>query len=190
MASLPQPLLYIGKGDSIIRLDAYSEPDDTNTILDKEFVSYLNKKVPNWREMKEASSTSKIKRHSKEYWDIVDSFDKAIDSFAARKFDKKERVIVEGVQIADNWLKGDGNDYKGKPIIVLQTNPIKSMKQAFKRDDRGNLLKGLKRLDDAKEYIQWYYNTNKNLKDLILKTDSKKDVNSLLSLYSKEVINA
>lgn len=116
--------------------------------------------------MKESTKSTKIKRYSKEYWDIVEKFDKAIDSYAKEEYKKGNRVIVEGVQIADGWLKGDLKDYDGKPAIILSTNPIKSMSRAFARDDRGNLLKGLGSLDSAKEYLQWYSNTNKRLKEL------------------------
>lgn len=154
------------KGDTVIHLDGYSEPGDTSTITDKNFNKYLDKHCPQWKLMKESSKSTKIKRHSKEYWDIVEKFDKAIDSYAKEEYKKGNRVIVEGVQIADGWLKGDLKEYDGKPAIILSTNPIKSMSRAFARDDRGNLLKGLGSLDSAKEYLQWYSNTNKRLKEL------------------------
>ena len=154
------------KGDTVLHLDGYSEPDSPSSITNKKFNEYLNKKVPNWKLMKDATKTSKVKRYSKEYWDIVEKFDKAIDSYAKEEFKKGNRVIVEGVQIADSWLKADLKDYEGKPAIILGTNPVKSMKRAFNRDDRGGLLKGLGSLDSAKEYLQWYSNTNKRLKEL------------------------
>ena len=154
------------KGDTVLHLDGYSEPGSPSSITNKKFNEYLNKKVPNWKLMKESTKSSKIKRHSKEYWDIVENFDKAIDSYAKEEYKKGNRVIVEGVQIADGWLKGDLKDYDGKPAIILGTNPIKSMRRAFSRDDRGGLIKGLGSLDSAKEYLQWYSNTNKKLKEL------------------------
>lgn len=154
------------KGDTVIHLDGYSEPGDTSTITDKNFNKYLDKHCPQWKNMKESSKSTKIKRYSKEYWDIVEKFDKAIDSYAKEEYKKGNRVIVEGVQITDGWLKGNLKEYDGKPAIILSTNPIKSMSRAFARDDRGNLLKGLGSLDSAKEYLQWYSNTNKKLKEL------------------------
>lgn len=161
-------------GDTVIHLDAYSEPGDTSTIADKKFNKYLDDNVPNWRLMKESSKSTKIKRHSKEYWDIVENFDKAIDSYSEKEYKNGHRVIVEGVQIADGWLKVSSKDYDGKPLIILGTNPIKSMKQAFDRDDRGNLITGLGSLDSAKEYIKWYVDTNTRLKDLAKDTNSIK----------------
>lgn len=153
-------------GDTVLHLDGYSEPGDTSTITNKNFNKYLDKHCPQWKLMKESSKSTKIKRYSKEYWDIVEKFDKAIESYAKEEYKKGNRVIVEGVQIADGWLKGDLKEYDGKPAIILSTNPIKSMSRAFARDDRGNLLKGLGSLDSAKEYLQWYSNTNKKLKEL------------------------
>ena len=154
------------KGDTVLHLDGYSEPGSPNSITDKNFNKYLDKHCPQWKLMKESSKSTKIKRHSKEYWDIVEKFDKAIDNYSKEEYKKGNRVIVEGVQIADGWLKGKPEDYSNKPVIVLGTNPVKSMSRAFSRDDRGNLIKGLGSLDSAREYIQWYRDTNKKLKNL------------------------
>lgn len=166
-------------GDSVIHLDVYTEPDnadDNSGYQDKEFNKYLDKHVPNWTALQKATKDGEgvYKRHSKEYWKVVDQFDKAIDSFSKEKYKNGERVIVEGVQIADNWLKGANEDYAGKPMAILQNGPIKSMSRAFERDDRGNLFQGLKSLDDAKEYAGWYYQMTKNLNGLANATGAKK----------------
>ena len=95
-------------GDKVIHLDAYSEPSSggTATIRNKDFDSYLDKHVPNWRKMTDATKTGEngtMKRHSKEYWDTVDSFREALESYGKVQFANGHRVVAEGVQIADDW---------------------------------------------------------------------------------------
>lgn len=178
-------------GDTKIHLDAYSEPEDEESrdIQDKSFNKYLDKHIPDWRKMQSATETGEngnIKRYSKEYWDIVDSFSKAIESYGAQQFNQDHRVIVEGVQIADNWLSESPSYYSEKPTIILRTNPITSMRRAFNRDDRGGILSGLRSLDSAKEHIQWYVSTNKNLYSLSQATDAKKRGNLGKRVFKKE----
>lgn len=140
--------------DTVIHLDAYSEPDSGGaaTIRSKKFDKYLDKNVPRWREMPNAQKdgSTKMERHSKEYWDVVDNFRNAIESYAKKEYKKGNRVIVEGVQMADDWLSADKNYYKDKPVVVLNTGAVKSIRRAFQRDDRGGFFKGLGSLDSAK----------------------------------------
>lgn len=161
--------------DTVIHLDGYSELGGEE-VRNKKFNKYLDKHVPNWKAMALATSdgTGPMKRHSKEYWDIVDRFQKAVDSYGRDEYKKGNRVIVEGVQIADDWFAGDKSYYSGKPTIVLTTNPITSMIRAFDRDGRGGLLKGLANLDNAKEYIQWYADGTKRLNDLSKSANAKR----------------
>lgn len=166
-------------GDTVVHLDGYVEPGEHSNIQDKRFNAYLDKAVPKWRDMKQASTDkSKLERFSKEYWDVVDSFTKAIESYSAGEFYKKHRVIVEGVQIADDWW-GDPNQFNGKPMIILGSNAIKSYSRAFQRD--GNRFKSVQ---DAKNYVRWIVSMNKNLNRLADITGShraQKFVNDLLS---------
>lgn len=167
------------QGDKVIHLDAYSEPDSGGaaTIRNKDFNSYLNQHVPKWRDMANATKTGEngvMKRHSKEYRDTVDLFRNAIEQYGKEQFHQGHKVIVEGVQIADDWLTEDKNFYSKKPIAILGTNPITSIRRAFERDDRGNLLEGLGSLESAKEYFQWYVNTSSRLNYLANKTQAKR----------------
>lgn len=155
-------------GDKVIHLDAYSEPDSGGaaTLRNKDFNSYLDRHVPRWKEMANATKTGEngsMKKYSKEYWNTVDLFREAIENFGKEQFSKGHKVIVEGVQIADDWLVADKSYYTGKPIAILGTNPVTSIRRAFERDGRGNLVKGLGSVESAKEYVQWYANTNKRL---------------------------
>lgn len=121
-----------------------------------------------------SNNKSKFTKFSKEYWKEVDKFRNAIDDYSKEEYKKGNRVIVEGVQIANDWLSSNKDYYKGKPMIILNTNAYTSMKRAFKRDDRGGLIRGLSNLDSAKEYLNWYSDTNKKLDELASETDAIK----------------
>lgn len=180
--------------DTVIHLDGYSEPayGGASTIRSKKFDSYLDKNVKRWREMADSQTdgSTALKRHSKEYWNIVDDFRKAIESFSKKEFKKGNRVIVEGVQMADDWLSGDKSYYRDKPIAVMNTSAIRSMKRAFERDDRGGLIKGLKSLDSVMDYLKWYSNSNKRLKELSNISGAKRNasyLDSIISRYASEI---
>ena len=185
------------KNDHVIHLDAYSEPDSGGAVhlRSKTFNKFLDKKCPRWREMANAKEDvsdeniikyDELKRFGGRYFKVVDQFRDAIEDFSKQEFKKGNRVIVEGVQLADDWLSADKSYYEGKPVIALQTKALTSMKRAFERDDRGNLIKGLKNLDDAKDYIRWYSKSSKNIKDLVSKSGTiekgKKYINDLVGV--------
>lgn len=185
-------LRLANKGDTVIHLDGYSEMH-AEEVQNKKFNSYLDKHVPKWKQMayatKDGSGTT-MKRHSKEYWDTVDLFRNAIEGYSKEQFSKGNRVIVEGVQIADDWLSADKKYYADKPMIILNTGAIKSMKRAFSRDDRGGIVKGLMGLDSAKEYIQWYRNSNKRLSELTDISGASKNkpyLNKFMSTYVSQI---
>lgn len=180
------------KGDTVIHLDGYSEMHD-ESAQNKKFNAYLDKRVPKWKQMVHATkegSDKVMKRHSKEYWDTVDAFRDAIEEYSKEQFSKGNRVIVEGVQIADDWLTADKNYYASKPMVILNTGAIKSMKRAFARDDRGGIIKGLKSLDSAKEYIQWYRNSSKRLNELSDISGARKNqkyLNKFMNEYVSQI---
>lgn len=155
-------------GDQVIHLDAYSEPENYDTLQarNRELDRFLNKEVPRWRDMVNAESESNpsgVKPHSKEYWKIVDDFRSGIEKFSREEYRKGNRVIVEGVQITDDWFTEDKSYYSGKPIIVLGTNPLSAMNRAANRDAGTNAIKRIIGLDNPKDYLSWYYRTSKNL---------------------------
>lgn len=166
------------KGDKIIHLDAYSESDSnsTSSVRDKDFISYLDKHSPSWRKMANASESGTrgtIKRYSDKYWSYVDSFRKSIESYGELQFKLGHRVIVEGVQIADDWLSPDKKYYVGKPLIILGTNAIKSWNQASQRDGASFFYR-MRHIQSTKDYVNWYISTNKRLNDLSVITDAKR----------------
>lgn len=172
-------LSLMRSGDKVIHLDAYSEPTSRSTaaIRNKDFNRYLDKHVPNWRKMANATENGEngtLERHCKEYWAIVDSFRAALESYGKVQFSKGHRVIAEGVQISDDWLSADKKYYTNKPTVILGTSPVASMRRAFERDGRGGLITGLRNLDSAKEFVQWYAISHQKLNDLADSTQSKR----------------
>lgn len=172
-------LSVMKKGDTVVNLDFYSEPYSKGVVRNKKFTDYLEKKNVDYNAIAESISDasknkSKFEKFSKDYWKEVDKFRKALEDYSREEYKNGNRVIVEGVQIADDWLSPNKNYYEGKPLIILDTSAYSSMKRAFKRDDRGGLLKGLSNLDSAKEYINWYSSTNKKLSDLAKETGAIK----------------
>ena len=162
-------------GDKVIHLDAYSEPESDSglTIRNKDFDLYLSQHTPKWRAMANATKNGdngSMIRYSKEYWRTVDSFRETLESYGKKQFLQGNKVIAEGVQIADDWLTDDKSYYTDKPIMILGTNPILSARRAFKRDG----IENINTIKMAKQYAQWYIDTNKRLNDLANTTRAKR----------------
>lgn len=174
--------------DTVIHLDGYSEMH-AKSAQNKKFNKYLDINCPKWKRMINATENGDngtIKRYSKEYWKIVDNFQKAVEKFGRDEYKSGNKVIVEGVQIADDWFAADKSYYADKPVVVLSTNPVTSMKRAFDRDGRGNIIVGLKNLDNTKEYLQWYMHSYNRLNDMAKAANAKKGqeyINRLLMQY-------
>lgn len=167
------------ENDVVIPLDLYAQPvsKEWDRFRNKRFESYLNKTVPKWKKMSYADkigSNGNMISGSSEYWSTVDAFRNAIVSFSKKEFKLGNRVIAEGIQIADDWLSPNKDFYSDQPMIILNTGAVTSMQRAFKRDGRGNLISGLKSLDSAKNHIKWYADSEKQLNDLAVKTQAKK----------------
>lgn len=166
----------LAKGeDTTIHLDAYSEPGD-EVPTNPKFNRFLDKRVPDWQNIKYATreGTGSKKKFSEEYFKTVDSIRDAIADYGKEEYKNRNRVIVEGVQISDDWLAGDKKYYKGKPIVITGTNPITSMSRAFERDGRGPLVPALMKLDNPKEYLHWSRIMTRNLNTLAKETSAGK----------------
>lgn len=150
--------------DILIQLDSYSQ---INNIKNTAFDDYLDKTVKNWRKIVSATYTGEnetITLCSEEYWGIVDEFRKALELYSENKFMKDRRVIVEGIQILDNWLYPCISCYIGKPIIILTTDIFTSMQRVAIRDTMES--------EDMIGYLNWYMDTEKRLNDLIRVTSA------------------
>lgn len=131
---------YSGSGKSTVT----EELKDSNTIvihLDLYFDEYYNPNAGG----KSSIFTEFLKKRNipipntidKSEWaskKVLTKFENAIEDFGKYQFKLGKKVIVEGVQIADDTLFPDKTSYADKCIIVLQTSQAKSMANAAKRD--------------------------------------------------------
>jgi uridine kinase len=139
-------------GDTIIHLDSYTENNNrVKKNQSRKFNSYLDKNVPEWK------SISKQDFNSKTYWNTVDDFLNAINSYAIKEFSDGHRVIAEGVQISDDWFGKDNQaKLKNKPVVILGTNAVTSLKRARVRDNESehNALLEFVRNNNLRDYVR------------------------------------
>lgn len=122
------------KNDKVIHLDLYADEVSSRAgNRDTDFDSYLDRNAPDCKEI------PTMKFGTKKYWNTVDKLSKSIDGYSKEQYKKGNRVIVEGIQIAQNWLKPGYDSYKGQPIAVLSTSRVNSLMQAFARDERPDI---------------------------------------------------
>lgn len=116
---------------NVVHLDIYLEKggDYNNSIYrDQEFNKYLDKKGIHYRKI------SELPLNSKEKWKMIDQLGEAIIDFSREQFSKGKSVVVEGVQLADATLYPDKAFFQDKPLVVMQTNSMKSIYRGIKRD--------------------------------------------------------
>lgn len=154
---------------NVIHLDPYFEKMDKNVaanIQDKEFNNYLAKNFPDYKSI---ANPKDGERHTKSWWNKVDSLMEQTEKFAEQQFPKK-KVIVEGVQLSDNTTYPDKSFFKDKPLAITETNAIKSFTRASRRDGKSVVTMA----KEAKLYIQWYGNMHESLDKLTQITNAKK----------------
>lgn len=162
------------KDDNKIHLDYYFEKGDPKEDLkyqDKEFNDYMDSKGIRFRDIK------KLDNKNPEKWKIVDQMGDAIIDFSKSQYKKNKMVIVEGVEIANEAMYPNKRFFDDKPLVVLETSTIKSLRRGLDRD-------GISPFDIAciAERIKYQKNWKQDLKTL--KTESStlvKRVNSLRS---------
>lgn len=144
------------KNTDVINLDLFLEMNDSRSERNPEFVKYLNKNFPNYDDI----STRKIKSGTKEFGQALDKFQYCIDGFGESQYKKGRKVICEGVQLFDDTLYPNKKEFNNKPLIVANTNRLKSMYRGMKRDEIEFDLQ------DMKERINWYNQSSKTLKNV------------------------
>lgn len=90
-------------------------------------------------------------------------FDKAVKDFGRAQYKNGRKVIAEGVQILDGGLGEKNSYFKGAPLVLLKTSALSSISRAFERDGRGNLITGLGGLESGREYVEWYFQMNRQI---------------------------
>ena len=141
------------KNDSVIHLDYYSEGSGGKGAT--RFNKYLDQ---NYKGLRKRLGRKAF--NQKEYWNDVDDFVKAMRGFSIQEFKLGNRVFVEGVQIADEWISDKNSFYKDQPLIILGTSSRASMKRSAERDGI-SLTKG-----KTKEMLEKYKILDKKLSQL------------------------
>lgn len=62
------------------------------------------------------------------------------ENFSQRQFSKGKKVIIEGVQLADETTYPDKNFFKDKPLIVAGTNSVNAFLRATLRDEKSVIM--------------------------------------------------
>lgn len=128
------------KDTNVIHLDFYTNVGNGTYAKghrDKEFNEHLKREVPEFFDKYngEFPALSKLSaEEKKEFWKTMDAFGDAIVSFGEKQYGRK-KVIVEGVQIADETLFFDKNFFKDKPLMILSTDVDTSLQRAAERDE-------------------------------------------------------
>lgn len=128
------------KDTNVIHLDFYTNAGNGTYAKghrDNEFNEHLKKEVPDFFDKYngEFPALSKLSaEEKKDFWKTMDAFGDAIVSFGEKQYGHK-KVIVEGVQIADETLFVDKNFFKDKPLLILSTDVNTSLQRAAERDE-------------------------------------------------------
>ena len=108
-----------------------SDIDKFLAFLDKEGVDFEKIRLPftNHDAFVEAQ-----KDGWKKWGKNLEKFENAIDTFGRSQY-KKNRIVVEGVQLLDDTVRPDKSYFLTKPIILVKTNPISATLRSMERDD-------------------------------------------------------
>ena len=69
-----------------------------------------------------------------EKWKLLDDLGDAIVDFSKEQYAKGKAVVVEGVQLADQTMYPEKSFFSDKPLVVLETSAMLSLKRGMERD--------------------------------------------------------
>lgn len=166
----------------VIHLDTYLEQvgeDSFKNDSNKNFNKFLKSKGFDHNKYLKLAY-SKDPEEKKKRWKMIDELGDYITDYGKKLYGKK-KLIVEGVQLSDQTIYPDKSFFKDKPFMSMNTSAIKSWYRAGVRDETIN-AEDLT-LQDAKKYINWYYNMFKNKKIL------ERTLNLKHSAIQKEMVS-
>ena len=106
--------------------DEYYNPNaGGKSTLFTDFLKKKNVPIPNTIDKSEWASKK-----------VLSKFENAIEEFGRYQYKLGKKVIVEGVQIADDTIQENKSFFQDKCLIVLQTSQLKSRINANKRDQK------------------------------------------------------
>lgn len=118
----------------------------------------------------------------------LSEFDKAIDEFGKEQYDKKKKVVVEGVELLGNITFPDKAYFSDKPILVLGTNRITAIDRALRRDRGINLIQLLAEPKMFYTYFSTYDYASHAIKEIDKAAQTKrgrKEIDDLLRRIGK-----
>lgn len=146
-----------------VHLDVYLEMPNQKQFRNKALDQYLKRKN---------FDVSKLSNHSidkKERFKYIDEFaEKHLQNFAKEQFKKGRKVIVEGVQLADDTMYPDKSFFKDKAVMVINTPALLSAIRSSIRDNKKMTL------TDIKERIDWDKYLNKNFNEIVSNNNVEK----------------
>ena len=138
------------KNTQVIHLDQYMEVNGDRSYRNKGLDDFLKNKKFNSEKLTDLS----IDR--KERWKYIDKFgEELLQDYSKQCYDKKQKVIVEGVQLLDDTMFPNKHFFDGKPLITMDTGILSSSIRAYKRDN----IKIDKELLDWKRYQKQQLNS-------------------------------
>lgn len=161
--------------DSVIHLDTLLENEEHGRMYrNNDFEKFC---ISKGIDVNRARDTS-IDR--KERWKVIDAISEQIEPYGKQCYNRGKRVVVEGVQMADDTMFPDKGYFKNRPVVTLHTNKTRSAWRAATRD-KSNPIDIFKDLTD-KERSEWYDYVEEGL-DKIDKANSIKH-----SLFGERVV--
>ena len=125
----------------LIDIDLYTfkTADKYVDNMSKSFNKYLDKNVPNWKEMQRTAYsvlTKNDRRKQKLAGLWFDTFEEALKGYGSEMYGKK-KVIAEGVQILDETLfYNNKKSLKNQPVLMVNTSVEESLLARTKRDNK------------------------------------------------------
>lgn len=126
------------KDTNVIHLDFYLEGGHgrtANAMQDKEFNSFLKNNPSAFDNYNSTKLPSKMTAEErKDHWKSLDAFEDQVKAFGREQYKRGKRVVVEGVQLADQTIFPDKTYFKDQPVMILGTDIETSTKRGNKRD--------------------------------------------------------
>ena len=146
---------YSGSGKSTLanKIAAESSDDPIVVHLDTYFEIYDGESKKNSSEFNKYLAKHNVispNEISLSEWGknkILDKFEDAAVAFGKEQFSKGKKVIFEGIQIMDDTFIMDKSFFKGKPVIIVQTNMITSTARASHRDGETTIKRMIRNRD-------------------------------------------
>ena len=144
--------------DSIIHLDTLFENTERGTAStrNKDFELYCIRKGIDVKKARDSSANVADRRA------VIRDISNQVEPYGKQCYDKGRRVIVEGVQMADDTMFADKRYFKDKATITLHTSKMRSAIRAATRDKKN--AKDIFADVTDKERADWYDYVNDQLK--------------------------